>query len=174
MSEEKPPQHEPSLFERMKFVRDEIRFEHTVLGNRISAYLASQAFLMTAFAISARAEPRTSIDMVIFSFMGIPTLALLISFYIKRAVNETINRLKIQRNLIYGNDSPLRHITNELRPESDFKPHNRSLRYAENIPIFFFVAWLLVVIWGVCLLNKTRLVTPTINESTFSTKQTTN
>jgi hypothetical protein len=158
----------------MKFVRDEIRFEHTVLGNRISAYLASQAFLMTAFAISARVEHRANVDMLIFSFIGIPVLAQFITHYIIHAVDETIERLAKQRSLIYTKGLPLYEISDRLRPEIDHSHHNMSLHYASKTPRFFRVAWYLILIWGVSLLVATRLPSPTEAPSTSNTQQTTN
>ncbi len=139
---------EPSLFDQMKFVRDEIRFEHAVLGNRISAYLASQAFLMTAFAISSRFEHRTYVDILFFSFFGIPILGLYITSYIIPAVEETISRLGTQRSKIYTRGLPLYEITERLRPELDNSKHNMSLKYAQKLPLAFGVAWIVILLWG--------------------------
>ncbi len=152
MATEPQAQSEPSLFDQMKFVREEIRFEHTVLGNRMSAYLASQSFLMTVFAISARLEHREHLDLLLFSFIGIPVLSQCITHYIIRAVDETIERLKKQRELIYTPGLPLYEIANRLRPESDHSNHDLSVGYASKTPRFFRVAWGLVLVWGVALL----------------------
>ena len=45
------PKHEQTL-EYVKFIREEIRFQHGLLGVRISWLLATEAFFFTAFAIS--------------------------------------------------------------------------------------------------------------------------
>jgi hypothetical protein len=150
-----------SEFDQMKFVREEIRFEHTVLGNRISAYLASQAFLMTTFAISARTEHRASLDMVVFSFFGIPILGILITYYICLAVAETVSRITKQRELIYTKDRPLYSITQKLRPENGHSKHNMSLLYATNLTIIFGLVWCLIFLWGLGVLAiQPRIVPP--------------
>lgn len=143
---------EPSFFDQMKFVRDEIRFEHTVLGNRISAYLASQAFLITAFAISSRFEHRAYVDVLFFSFFGIPILGLYITSYIIPAVEETISRLGLQRSKIYTPGLPLYEITHRLRPELDNSKHNMSLKYAQKLPLAFGIAWIVILLWGLGLI----------------------
>lgn len=143
-----PPRANPSDFDRIKFIREEIRFEHSVLGNRISAYLAAQAFLMTAFAISSHHEHRRLLDMTLFSYFGLSILGIAISWFILVAVNETDKRLTTQRMLIYGHKSPLRNLIAQLRPEIDDDPHNKSLRYARWVPKVIVIMWVLIAVWG--------------------------
>jgi hypothetical protein len=44
---------QPLAFDEFKFIREEIRYQNTWLGMRLSWYVAAQSFLMTAFAISS-------------------------------------------------------------------------------------------------------------------------
>ena len=45
-------------FKRISLLRGEIRFEHQLIANRLSALLTVQPFLLAAFAIAATGEAR--------------------------------------------------------------------------------------------------------------------
>jgi hypothetical protein len=146
-----PPVENPGNLARIQFIREEIRFEHIVLGNRISAYLASQAFLITAFAISGQAIHRSQLDYMLFAYLILPMVGALISRWIYLSVAESVARIDKQRELIYCQSSPLRSLIDQLRPEVGNKEHRRSLVYAVRVPILFGCLWMAIFAWGVLI-----------------------
>ena len=78
-------------FEEYKFVREEIRFQHTLLGYRLGWFLNSQAFLCTAYSISIANDIDCLSGML--SFVGL-ILAFLMHFGVKTAKDrlKTVER----------------------------------------------------------------------------------
>lgn len=149
-----PRLENPSDLARIQFIREEIRFEHTVLGNRISAYLASQAFLVTAFAISGQAIHRSQLDYMLFAYLVLPLVGALISRWIYLSVAESVARIDKQRALIYCQSSPLRPLIDQLRPEVGNKEHRRSLVYAVRVPVLFGCLWMAILAWGILIVGS--------------------
>ncbi len=120
-------------FEEYKFVREEIRFQHTLLGYRLGLFLNSQVFLCTAYSISIANDIDCLSGML--SFVGL-ILAFLMHFGVKTAKD----RLK-----------QWREKEKEYKELSVFIPaskeiHNKSLWFPTYAPWIFLFFWLILVI----------------------------
>jgi hypothetical protein len=136
------------------FIRDEIRFEHSVLGNRVSAYVTSQAFLFTAFATSTLVEGDAVFAQyfasVCFPYIMLPIFGIDISVVIWIAVIETCRRIESQRSLLYYDNSPLKASIEALRPNGRGTfGHNRSLMYSKVLPWACASLWMLIYLVGI-------------------------
>jgi hypothetical protein len=138
----------PTKFEQLKFIRDEIRFEHSLLGQRVSWLLASNAFLLAAFAESSQQAissfPEAKLSDALLPFYVIPLFGLVSSFMLIPAVTEAARRITQQRELLYtpGHHLGLEPLTQVLRPGRGNTAHNRSVQYARWMPYLCVVLWL--------------------------------
>ncbi|HEY0074401.1 MAG TPA: hypothetical protein VGB77_09885 [Abditibacteriaceae bacterium] len=128
-------------FEQVKFIREEVRFQHDLLNNRVSWYVASQSFLVTAFAISASSVKPFS-EICILPYFAIPSLGILLSSFIIPAINAAIQRIGLQNGLL-----SCFNLKNYLPPRDDTQ-HIQSLRFASAVPVIFMMFWVLVLITG--------------------------
>jgi hypothetical protein len=144
----------PSKFDQLKFIRDEIKFEHSLLGQRVSWLLASNAFLLAAFAASTqqliRDFPATSFVSAFLPFYVIPMFGLISSVMLVPAVNEAARRINDQRKLLYTPDHHLglEPLTQILRPGRGNTAHNLSVQYAVVMPVLCIILWVVIFLAG--------------------------
>lgn len=135
----KKPLGKLDAFECVKFMREEIRFQHTLLSNRISSLLASEAFLFTAFAISRGSQ--TSGQLVWFWHWLLPVSGAALAFLALPSVWGAIDRTSEQRELLQQYDlSGILPATDKW----DRMRHSLSLAFSLICPIFIGVLWIIV------------------------------
>ena len=130
--------HEQSL-EFVKFIREEIRFQHGLLGIRVSWLLAAEAFFFTAFAIS-RGSAKSD-ELYFFWKFVVPIAAGVVAFLALPAIWAAIDRIGEQRKLLDAYD--LAKIL-PLGDKWDKFVHWLSLIFALLVPILFILAWVTV------------------------------
>ncbi len=134
----------PQHFEEFTFVREEIRFQHDLLGHRIGSFLTAQSFLVTALAISAASNSGDA-KLITFTRWILPGLGVAISILIGMAVIAACKRITGERKVIQ--ELPIRKA---LLPENTSKwavvawllAHDRSLWYAKLMPLILIGFWI--------------------------------
>ena len=117
-----------------KFLREELHFEHTLLGGRMTYYMTSQSFLFTAAAI-ARATQWHGVywfSGVMLPLVGVAASAVLLDSI--HAAYGRMDRWRAKEKLFEG-----RHPLVVLYPEDK---HRKSLRFTTLMPWLFIAVWL--------------------------------
>jgi hypothetical protein len=111
-------QGQPALADSLKYIRllrEEIRFEHQLIANRLSALLTVQPFLLSSFAIAATGEARHHLHFIWFSYGIVPLVGLLLALLTLLAVVEGERRLRTLRGRLYD-DRELADLANKVCP----------------------------------------------------------
>jgi hypothetical protein len=151
MSEGQQPLPEP--FDRIKLLREEIRFEHQLIANRLSMLLTAQPFLLTAFAVAAAGDPQRRKHFSWFSYGIVPVVGLVVVLFALLAVVEGERRLRRLRRHLYE-DANLAGLADKVCPRLDARGQALSLLYAVALPAVFAVAWLYILATGIWLLAQ--------------------
>lgn len=126
-------ERDKALPEGYTYLRQELRFEHTLLGSRMTYYMTSQSFLFTAAAI-ARATHWHGvywISGVLLPLVGVAASAVLL--YSIHAAYGRMDQWRAKEKLFEG-----RHPLVVLYPEDR---HRKSLLFTTLMP------WLLMGVW---------------------------
>jgi hypothetical protein len=132
---------EGSRFERIRLLREEIRFEHQLIANRLSALLTVQPFLLAAFAFAATGEPRHHEHFIWFSYGVIPVIGLVVALVTLLAVVVGEQRLRHLRKSLYHEGS-LADLAKLICPGLSRGAQAMSLSYAVALPVVFALAWI--------------------------------
>src|SRR5579872_7046946 len=80
-----PPTAREYNLDEIRFIREEVKFQHTLIGTRISWFVSAQAFLVTPFAIClANQLSRT----FLLALVGIPFLGITLSLLIVPGIQQ--------------------------------------------------------------------------------------
>jgi hypothetical protein len=156
---EPPP---PVKLEKLKYYREEDKHEWNLLSNRISSYITSQSFLVTAYAVSmGNQNPRwgswfTLFFPLILSFIGIATsyralpgitgAVRVIELWHKKRDKlffqnpEKDRQEKDTRMDDFRDDRPMKNANYQGEKSID-EIHNRSLQFAITAPWLFGASW---------------------------------
>jgi hypothetical protein len=148
MSGGQPPPVDP--LRHIGLLREEIRFEHQLIANRLSTLLTAQPFLLTAFAVAALPEVRRHQPFVWFAYGIVPAAGLVVALLALLAVVEGERRLRLLRRRLYE-DGELAGLAERVCPRLDAWGQALSLFYAVALPVLFALAWIgvaVVVIWS--------------------------
>lgn len=132
-------------------LREEIRFEHQLIANRLSALVTVQPFLLAAFAIAATREAPHRQHVVWFSYGIVPVVGLVVALLALLAVLEGESRLRLLRRRLYE-DPLLGPLASDVCPRLDSRAQTRSLFYAVAFPGVFALAWIYIAGMGIVLL----------------------
>jgi hypothetical protein len=169
VSVELPP---PIKLEKLKYYREEDKHEWNLLSNRISSYITSQSFLVTAYAVSmGNQHPKwgswfTLIFPLILSFIGIST-----SYRALPGITGAVKVIELwhkKRDRLFLQNPEKDHPEKDARME-DFRDdrkmknssyqgeksideiHNRSLQFAVTAPWLFGISWVFFAILTIIL-----------------------
>lgn len=131
---EEPPL---SRFDTFKFLREEIRFQHTLINYRISWYVSSQAFLLSACAISMGSAERNQLQW--FSRLALPVLGMVLSIVISPGVFYAWQRITQHRKTLEE------YVNKSIFPTLEPIPSLAAVIYAFAAPLMFFILWLTVM-----------------------------
>jgi hypothetical protein len=147
--------------EKLHFYREEIKHEYNLLSGRVSAYITSQAFLVTGYGLSmGNANPQWgSIFRLVFpttlAVLGI-TLSLLVWPSIKGAC-DTIELWHAKQEALFDHDPSMaeyrieRRVLRRGHKEPMDLIHERSFLFARSAPWVFAPAWLVFGLLAVIL-----------------------
>jgi hypothetical protein len=136
------PAARPFNLDEIRFIREEVKFQHTLIGTRISWFVGAQAFLVTPFAICISNQLSRTWPL---AFVGIPFLGIALSSLIVQGIKQAIRRIEEQHALMRA--YPTEHIIGPPDPIGQ----NRSLQFARWIPWIFLSFWIVVVLIGIHL-----------------------
>ena len=140
----KPPDSpvRPYNLDEIRFIREEVRFQHTLIGTRLSWFVSAQAFLVTPFAICISNQVSRTWPL---AFVGIPFLGIALSLLIVQGIQQAIRRIEEQhmRMLTYDTD----HLIGPPDPVGQ----TRSLRFATWTPWIFSTFWTVIILIGIFL-----------------------
>jgi hypothetical protein len=131
----------PYNLAEITFIRDEVKFQHTLVGTRISWFVSAQAFLVTPFAICIVNPPM--LRTFLLAFLGIPCIGMALSLLIVEGVHQAIRRIEQQHVRIQAYQTD--HLLGPLDPVGQRK----SLRFAVCVPWVFFMFWVIVILCGI-------------------------
>jgi hypothetical protein len=138
-----PPVNSPGRaynLDEIRFIREEVKFQHTLIGTRISWFVSAQAFLVTPFAICVSNQlSRTWL----LAFVGIPFLGLALSLLIVQGIWQALRRIEEQHLRMQA------YSTEHLIGPPDPVGQNRSLRFATWVPWIFLSFWVVIVFIGI-------------------------
>ncbi len=142
----------PSLpqtdWERIKLLREEIKFEHNLMSSRLTAFVNSQSFLFAAYALSGLMEHRHHPALMWFSHLMVPTIGILFSVLLWFALAQGRVRLdalnvRLHDRLYNLNGKPRWEFADDLCLPSP-RSRAQSLRFLSGVPLIVGVAWVAV------------------------------
>jgi hypothetical protein len=146
-----PPEPLDVKLEKLRFYREEIKHEFNLLSNRVSAYITSQSFLVTGFALSlGNLNPQWG---ELFRQVFPPMLVLLglaSSILVRPGIQgacDTIGLWHIKQDSLFENDPRMQEyrVLRCVVPCGQSDPvdliHRRSLLFARWAPLLFAIAW---------------------------------
>jgi hypothetical protein len=132
----------PYNLDEIRFIREEVKFQHTLIGTRISWFVGAQAFLVTPFAICISNQLSRTWPL---AFVGIPFLGIALSSLIVQGIQQAIRRIEEQHKLMAA------YPTEKIIGPPDPIGQNRSLQFARWVPWIFLTFWIVVVLCGLSL-----------------------
>ena len=132
MADDKP------LPEGYTYLREELRFEHTLLGGRMTYYMTSQSFLFTAAAI---ARGMQSHDFYWLSGALLPVVGIVASICLLYAIHAAYGRMDQWRAKEKAFEG--KHPLIVLYPEDE---HRKSLLFTSLMPWLFIAVWIVFAI----------------------------
>jgi len=124
-------------------IRDEIKAEHSLIANRLSWYVTSQSFLVTAFAIS---RGNSFVWFHWFSTLLLPVIGFVSSALIFPSILGACSTIK----LWHGKQRALFTEHNEVKVAFELdRPQwieNRGLLFPKMMPLLFGFAWSVIFV----------------------------
>jgi hypothetical protein len=132
----------PYNLDEIRFIREEVKFQHTLIGTRISWFVSAQAFLVTPFAICISNQLSKTWPL---AFIGIPFLGIALSLLIVQGIRQAIRRIDQQHQKMAA------YSIDHLIGPPDPIGQKLSLQFATWTPWIFFCFWLMIVAIGILL-----------------------
>jgi hypothetical protein len=143
-----------SDLDRLRFYRDEIKFEFSLLSMRSTMLITCQSFLIVPFAILHTANDFRAVlpPLALVSLLGF-----LVAFWLRRpmaAADRTIAKWLMKQRALFG-ASPALH---ELALDRDLIPgvardlaldaeHEHSMAFSRRAPLAFMSFWCAAGLW---------------------------
>jgi len=164
--------------EKLKFYRDEDRQEWNLISNRVSSYITSQSFLVSAYTIAmGNGNPKWGDTFTLYFPLLLATVGLFASFYAYPAISAArtiielwhkkqgrlylLNPDEAEKNPEAAQHDPMMDDFRDGRPliparRANGEPvdelHLRSLRFAIAMPWLFGITW--IVLAGLVLVLR--------------------
>ena len=142
------PQNIERDFTRYKMIRDEISHEDNLMGARVSWFMASQSFLLTALAIAQGGQHEFPNRRNNYFFPLLPVVAILSDLLIFAGVLAGIHALRRWRGVMRAAGSRY-----EIFPQLHRKNTTIALGWSGplGLPLVFLVAWMYVLWHGLTI-----------------------
>ena len=83
------------------YMREEIKHQYSLLGARVNAYLSSQAFLVSAYAISmGNANPHFGRVFTLVFPLLLSILGIVLSLFAKEGIDGALNTIELWRTVL--------------------------------------------------------------------------
>lgn len=144
---------DPAKVELLRYYRDEIKHEFSLLSNRVSAYISSQSFLIIAFASAmGNLNPHwgTLFRLLFPGALAVLGIVLSVQGWLGiRAACDTIILWHVKQNALFEHD-PAMDAYHVARPPSRRpgqhivdRTHEQSMLFALGAPWTFGLAWII-------------------------------
>ena len=144
-----------SDLEKLRFYRDEIKYEFGLLAMRSTILVTCQSYLVVPLAILQTAQDYSAASVYIYI---VSALGLFTAFILLRPLNAThqaINTWLVKQRGLFTRTEALK----DLAIDRDFIPgaaedpyrdrmHKRSLAFSIYGPWAFIVFWIIVIVWS--------------------------
>ena len=160
--------------EQIKFLREEIKFEHKQIADRLSPFVTAQSFVTTAFAISAQNADHSYSRFVWYAYNIVVPFGLFSAILVLCAIGVGVYRLHKLRKMLFHESYET--VRKSILPSSSPLAHYISLIYAFGLPFLAIGIWLIVYSHGKHLagyeagLNAFKESIPAINQSGATVK----
>jgi hypothetical protein len=132
-----------------QYVRGEIKHEYEVLGSRLTSYITSQSFLVSAFAVSLNNSNSTV--RICFPLI-VCTTGLVLSWRAQPGIRSAVMILGAlhDRQQVLAQDPEVREL-DPTDPDFLIQVHRESLRFATVTVMVFSTAWVAMMLLAVYL-----------------------
>ncbi len=158
-----------SQLEQIKFLREEIKFEHKQIADRLSPFVTAQSFVTTAFAVSAQNADHSYSRFVWYAYKIVVPFGFFSAILVLCAIGVGVYRLHKLRKMLF--DKSNETVRSRILPSSSPLAHYISLIYAFGLPLLAIGIWIVVYLHGTHLagyeagLNKSKESIPAISQS---------
>ncbi len=136
-------------FDRLKFYREELKYEYTLLSNRLGLFVTSQSFLVSAFAVlsASMRYPATVWILGSVALLGI-TISLLIRIPIKLSHISLQKWLALERKLLMADSNLSESVFGERDAPCSYDDAEagQSMHFSGAAPIVFIVLWAILIV----------------------------
>lgn len=126
--------------------RDEIKHELDALNGRLSSYITSQSFLVTAFAVSmGNPNPVWGPTFRVAFPVALSLVGIALSIRAQPGILDNCERVRIwhsRQDQLLNDDETIRNLYNLPMPKLAMM-HRRDLAFAQAAPMIFLTAWIL-------------------------------
>jgi hypothetical protein len=158
-----------SQLEEIKFLREEIKFEHKQIADRLSPFVTAQSFVTTAFAVSAQNADHSYSRFVWYAYKIVVPFGFFSAILVLCAIGVGVYRLHKLRKMLFHESYET--VRSRILPSSSPLAHYISLVYAFGLPFLAIGIWVVVYLHGTHLagyeagLNKYKESIPAISQS---------
>lgn len=136
---------QPVDTQRILMLRDEIKFEHTMMSSRLNSFITSQSFLFAAYAVSGIGDHAHHQAILWFAYLVVPSIGILFSLLLLVALNQARKRLFrlnvcLHHRLYDKHGNPSTDLAGDLCIDS-LSSRRQSLFYTIGVPIICGLAW---------------------------------
>jgi len=136
-------------FERLKFFREELKYEYTLLSNRLGLFITSQSFLVSAFAaLSASMRYPATVWMIgSVAMLGI-TISILIRIPIQLSHVSLKKWLALERKLLTADDLLSESVFGERDAPCSYDDNEagQSMSFSKVVPVVFIIMWAVLIL----------------------------
>lgn len=136
-------------FERLKFYREELKYEYAMLANKLALYVTSQAFLVGAFAslCASTRFPATVWLAFAVAILGL-AISLLIRIPISLEQSNVQKWLELERKLLRSDTELSLAIFGDVNTPGSYddRQAGQSLHFSTFGPIVFICLWLILIV----------------------------
>ena len=136
-------------FERLKFFREELKYEYNLLSNRLGLFVTSQSFLVSAFAAlsSSMRYPATVWILSSVALLGI-TISMLIRIPIRLSHVSLQKWLALERKLLTADSKLSESVFGERDAPCSYDDAEagQSMHFSGAAPVVFIALWAILII----------------------------
>jgi hypothetical protein len=146
---------QPSELDKLRFYREEVKFEFGLLAMRSTILVTCQSFLVVPFAILQTAA---NFRAVLVSVYVVAALGIFVALVLRRPLNathRTIDKWILKQRILFKNSEGLQDlkIDRDMIPGVDKdlkrdKDHIMSLAFSRFGPWAFCAFWIAAVVWS--------------------------
>lgn len=151
------PNTDLPLMRAFKLIRDEVMHEQNVLGTRLTSYITSQAFLLSAYAVSMNSGSEAWAKSYRIAFpIVVCAVGFLLSVRAQPGIADASSIIKKwhqKQDELLDNHPELR-LYEPLRRDQTAKIRNRDQWFAQAATLILGIAWILLAALSIYLYSR--------------------